>query len=135
MPELSVASLERALANLESGLARHLSTPEDDLLRDGLMQRFAFTYEHAHKLLRRYLELTSADPAGVDQMSFPELIRTGSEQGLLLSDWSRWRTFREMRARTSDTYHEETAREVVALIPEFVAEARFLRDELARRMA
>lgn len=133
MAELSIVSLERALARLEEGLARHLASAADEQLRDGLVQRFEFTYEQAHKLLRRYVESTAADPAAVDEMSFQDLIRTANEQGLLRSDWPRWRTFREMRARTSHTYHEDAARAVVAQIPEFIAEARFLRDELARR--
>lgn len=56
MVELSITSLERALARLEEGLARHLTTPNDEQLRDGLVQRFEFTYEQAHRLLRRFLE-------------------------------------------------------------------------------
>lgn len=66
-------------------------------------------------------------------MSFQELIRTACERGLLRGDWSDWRTFREMRARTSHTYHEETALALVAQIPAFIEEARYLRDELAKR--
>ena len=134
MAELSTASLERVLARLEEGLERHLAHPGDDQLRGGLIQRFEFNYEQAHKLLRRYIESASADPAAVDAMTFPDLIRTANEQGLLLGDWPRWRAFREMRARTSHTYHEDTARAVVSMIPDFVAEAQFLRDELKRRL-
>jgi hypothetical protein len=40
-----------------------------------------------------------------------------------------------MRARTSHTYDEDTALEVVAGIPEFLFEAEHLRDELARRLS
>jgi hypothetical protein len=63
-------------------------------------------------------------------MPFQDLIRTGSERGLLLSDWSRWKVFRTARSITSHTYDEAKAREVFAIIPEFLAEASHLRDRL-----
>ena len=40
-----------------------------------------------------------------------------------------------MRAKTSHTYDEETALEVVAGIAPFLDEARFLRDQLQSRLA
>jgi hypothetical protein len=45
----------------------------------------------------------------------------------------RWRTYRDMRAKTSHTYNEITALEVVADIPAFLEEARYLRDRLRER--
>lgn len=57
----------------------------------------------------------------------------GDEQGLLRGDWPVWRRFREMRARTSHTYDAHTASEVVAAIPDFLAEADHLLAELQKR--
>ena len=128
---LDLGPLRRSLSALRKVTRMDL---DDDVVRDAAVKRFEFTYEQAHKLLRRYIESASADPAAVDAMTFPDLIRTANEQGLLSGDWPRWRAFREMRARTSHTYHEDTARAVVSMIPDFVAEARFLRDELKRRL-
>ena len=81
------------------------------------MQRFEFTYELGHKVLKRYLEYASANPELFDEMTFQDLIRTANEQGLLLGDWTDWRGFRDMRARTSHTYNEDVAVEVVEGIP------------------
>jgi hypothetical protein len=66
-------------------------------------------------------------------MPFADLIRTGNEQGLLLSDWPRWRLFREMRGKTNHTYYENVALAVVADIPAFLEEAQFLLAQLQAR--
>jgi hypothetical protein len=55
-------------------------------------------------------------------------------QGLLLNDWPAWRTYREMRGKTSHSYDEDTALQVVARIPDFLAEAVYLRDQLRERL-
>ncbi|GFO60239.1 hypothetical protein GMST_25640 [Geomonas silvestris] len=53
----------------------------NDLLRDGVFQRYKYTYELSWKMLKRYLEMTLPPPEEVDGTSFQTLIRTGSEQG------------------------------------------------------
>ena len=67
-------------------------------------------------------------------MSFQDLIRTANQQGLLLGDWPSWHRYRDLRARTSHTYREETAQEVVAVIPAFLMEAEHLRDQMQARL-
>ena len=131
--KLDISSFAKAIARLEEGLARYEQNTDDDQIRDGLIQRFEFTYELSHKMLKRHLEMTSPTPDMYDTMAFQDLIRTGNEQGLLLGDWSAWRNYRGMRAKTSHTYDEEVALEVAAVIPEFLREARFLRDKLIER--
>jgi nucleotidyltransferase substrate binding protein (TIGR01987 family) len=132
---LDLTPLSNAIARLEEGLHRHARTPEDDQLRDGLIQRFEFTYELSHKMLRRYLRQVAASPDVIDQMSFQDLIRTGNQQGLLRGEWPGWRRFRDMRARTSHAYDAAIAAEVTAGIPEFLDEAVSLRDALQIRLA
>lgn len=125
-----LSPLRQALARLEEGWARYELDRSDTQIRDGLVQRFEFTYELAHKTLRRWLRAVSASPEDVAAMAFADLVRTGNERGLLLGDWPAWRRFRELRAKTSHTYDEEIALEVVACIPEFIDEVRALRDRL-----
>ena len=131
----AIAPFERAIQRLEEGLTRYQADTGDTQVRDGLVQRFEFTYELGYKVLKRYLEYASANPEQFDQMTFQDLIRTGNEQGLLLGDWTDWRGFRDMRARTSHTYNEDVAVEVVEGIPRFVEEAVYMRDRLRRRLA
>ena len=130
-----ITVFERAIQRLEEGLARYRADTSDTQIRDGLVQRFEFTYELGHKVLKRYLEFASANPEQFDEMTFQDLIRTANEQGLLLGNWPDWRGFREMRGKTSHTYNEDVAIEVVAGIPRFVEEAIYLRDKLRERLA
>ena len=131
---LDIGPLERAIARLSEGLQRHHQSPDDEQLRDGLIQRFEFTYELSHRLLRRYLRSVAPSPDAFDAMPFQDLIRTGNEQGLLRGDWTAWRHYRDMRARTSHAYAATIAGQVAAGIPQFLAEASFLRDQLRQRL-
>ena len=124
--QLDFSSFVNAVDRLKEGLERYNLDTGDTQIRDGLIQRFEFTYDLAHKMLRRQLESVSANPDQVDRLSFADLIRSVTEQGLIQSDWSAWRTWREMRNVTSHTYDEGKALQVVEGIPGFLAEAEDL---------
>lgn len=129
---LDFSPLVNAVARLDEGLSRYLQDTADTQIRDGLIQRFEFTYDLSHKMLRRVLEATAANPEEIDRMGFPTLIRTAAEQGLVANGWPDWRTWREMRNITSHTYDEAKALAVVAEIPAFLSEARALAERLAQ---
>jgi nucleotidyltransferase substrate binding protein (TIGR01987 family) len=132
---LDITSLGNAVRRLREGLERHKREPTDEQIRDGLIQRFEFTYELTHKMLKRYLKETAASPDEIDQMPFADLVRSGNAQGLLRDDWPAWRRFREMRARTSHTYDAKVASQVASAIPGFLEEAEHFYAELQRRLA
>src|SRR6185437_12202570 len=117
---LDATPLANAVQRLREGLARHQAEPDDEQLRDGLIQRFEFTYELSHKMLRRYLQDISPSSDDVARMTFAELVRAGNEQGLLRAEWPAWRHFRDIRTRTTHTYDADTASEVVREIPAFI---------------
>jgi nucleotidyltransferase substrate binding protein (TIGR01987 family) len=133
--KLDITSLCNAAGRLRQGLARFESEPTDEQIRDGLIQRFEFTYELSHKMLGRYLKETAASPDEIDRMPFADLIRAGNARGLLRSDWPAWRHFREMHARMNHTYDARSAAQVAAAIPAFLQEAEHLCAELQRRLA
>ncbi len=122
----SLSPLVNAINRLSEGLVRFEQDVTDSQIRDGLIQRFEFTYDLAHKLLRRVMEEAAANPEEVDRMSFPTLIRTAAEQGLVAGGWPVWRAYREMRNITSHTYDEGKAIQVVNMIPAFLKDARDL---------
>lgn len=130
---LDLTPLINALQRLAEGLARYQVDTTDAQIRDGLVQRFEFTYEISQRMLKRYLESVSATPGEYDAMPFADIVRSGNEQGLLRGDWSHWKRYREMRGKTSHTYDERTAVEVVAGIPEFLLEAEYLLKQLQSR--
>ena len=134
MTKFDITPLNRAVARLDEGLIRYQTDISDLQIRDGLIQRFEFTYEISHKILKRYLELTSANPQEFDGMTFQDLIRTGNEKSLLLGNWQNWKQYRDMRSRTSHTYDEDIALQVVEGIPQFLEEVKFLQQSLQERL-
>jgi len=132
---LDFSTLEKAILRLSEGLIRYQQDVSDTQIRDGLIQRFEFTYEISHKMLKRFLVTTAANPAELAEMSFQDLIRTGNERNLLLGSWPDWRKYRDMRAKTSHTYDEEVALVVVAAIPDFLKEAKHLLQRLSEAVA
>ena len=131
MAAIDYSPLGRAIGRLKEGLEALQREPENSLYRDGVIQRFEFTYGLCANMLKRYLERTEAT-APDSEMTFPTLIRTASEYGLLLSGWDTWSEFRRARNLTSHGYNEETARQVLEQIPAFAAEAEFLYSKLEK---
>ena len=130
---LDTTSFGNALNSLASALQRYDASPHDDLYRDACIQRFEYSYELSHKMLRRFLEMTEPSRKIVEEMSFPTLIRTGFERGLVRGSWDVWEEYRKKRGTTSHAYDEDKANEVFESIPGFLEEARYLLDELRRR--
>ena len=132
---IDIAPLEDAIDRLEEGYVRYAKNIEDVQIRDGLIHRFERTYELSHKILKRYLVSVAASPTDYDQMAFADVIRDASRQGLLRSDWSAWRHYRDMRSKTSHAYAETIALDVAAGIPDFIIQVCFLRDQLQNRLS
>ena len=134
MGTIDYSPLGKAVARLKEGLEALRREPENTLYRDGVIQRFEFTYGLCASMLERYL--MHAAPIQPDRkMTFPALIRTASDLGLLHSGWDVWHGFREARNLTSHVYKEEIARQVVEKIPAFAEEAEFLYAELEKTSA
>jgi len=130
---LKLESFSNAVARLEESLRRCEREPEDAQLRDGLIQRFEFTYEVAFNLLKRCVEHSASSKEVVSNLDFSEVIRQGWELGLLREEVGVWRSFRRRRNVMSHTYNEANAIEVCAEIPRFLAEAKFLLSQLEKR--
>ena len=136
---LDFTPLENAIGQLEKSLKfahSPLGQQNPDLfeqLRNSVIQCFEFTYELSHKMLRRFLKEAAANPDDFESMPFAELIRTGNEQGLLRSDWGRWKAYRQARTDSSHAYDEKKAVAVYGIAQDFVGEARFLYEKLLDR--
>lgn len=130
---IDLTSLKYVLQRFKEALQAYNNDTNNTLYRDACIQRFEFSYELAYKMLKRYLELASANPSEIDQMAFPSLIRSGNERGLLLNDWSRWKDYRHARNISSHTYDESKALQVMTILPDFLQEAQSLLHELETR--
>jgi nucleotidyltransferase substrate binding protein (TIGR01987 family) len=134
MAIIDYTPLGKAVQRLKEGLEALTREPENSLYRDAVIQRFEFTYGLCASMLKRHLAQIAAVEPDRD-ITFPALIRTASESGLLRSGWDVWYEFRKARNLTSHVYNEETARQVVEQIPAFAEEADFLYRELERTVA
>lgn len=128
MAGIDLSNLERALGQLRTnfGYCESEDAREDPVLaqvfRAAAIQAFEFTFELSHKIVRRYLAATAANPDTINAMSFPDMIRHGYGRGIISREWARWHEYRRLRAMTSHTYGEAAAGEVFQIIPEFIDE-------------
>lgn len=133
---LDYSPLENAIRQLETSLAYSRSELAQshaglfEQLRNSVIQCFEFTYELSHKMLKPHLMEGAASPEEVESGSFRNLIRTANEKGLLRSDWSRWKEYRQARNDSSHTYDLRKAEVVYAIAPDFLEEARHLYRKL-----
>ena len=132
---IDISALENAVSQLQQGLELSENMPDNELMRDGVIQRFEYTYELTWKMLKRYLEDTEASRESVDSMSFQEIIRTSSERGLVMHGWDVWASYRKARGTTSHVYDAAKAQEVFEVIPQFLDEARFAREVTSQRQS
>jgi nucleotidyltransferase substrate binding protein (TIGR01987 family) len=105
--------------------------PEKIVLRDGVIQRFEFTFELSWKMLKRYLEEFGLEK--VDSLNNQDLFRVGFEQGLL-DDPEVWFHFLKMRNQSSHIYDADKAAVVFAAARDFQAEAQALLERLEARV-
>lgn len=106
--------LQVALAHFgraQARLAEVLLLPEDNFIRDALIQRFEFTFEAGWKAAYRWLRARGVD---VDEDAFSVIPEAFKRR--LLVDEAGWGQMRKYRNLTSHTYNETTAIEVAAFV-------------------
>lgn len=133
---LDLNSLEKAVAALQSAIRIYdenplaEDAPEKILLRDGVIQRFEFTFELSWKMLKRYLEQYGLER--IDTLNNRDLFRVGCEQGLL-RDASPWFHYLKMRNQTSHVYDDAKAREVFCAARDFLPDVQALLAQLKEK--
>ena len=138
--KLILTSLENAVASLQDALNEY-AKEKNAYVRDAVIQRFEYTYELSHKLLKRHLyPFQNKTGSGCLSKSLWSHIRICSRRdlksgfhfrtGILRSGWDKWSLYRKLRGTTSHTYDEAKAQEALKKIPEFYEEAHFLLQQL-----
>jgi hypothetical protein len=69
-----ISQLEKSIASSTSEMAVNNSDLFEQF-RNSVIQCFEFTFELSHKMLKRYLEETAANPEDIDLNTFLNLIR------------------------------------------------------------
>lgn len=129
---LDLSSFEKALASLERAITRTQAAPNDEELRDCVIQRFEYTYELSWKMLKRQLEQDVPNPAEIDTMGFKDLLREGAVRGLV-DNLEAWFEYRSQRNITSHTYNTEKANQVYQTALRFFVDAGTLLKRLKAR--
>jgi nucleotidyltransferase substrate binding protein (TIGR01987 family) len=128
MPKLSVEPLEKALLRLQAGLDIMDTDPNDELRRDGVIQRFEHCVDLACKLIQRYLKVEAQiDDAMIRTKK--DLFREAARLKLIRSAES-WFGHYEARNEASHVYNAETARAVFERARIFVPDVKELLESL-----
>lgn len=118
--------LERALLSLQEAQAQ---PPRNELERDGVIQRFEYTFELCWKSIRRYLIfLGRADVSGSPRPLFRDALEEH-----LIPDIDPWFTYLEARNATVHIYNRDQAEKVFKAIEGFSADAEALLHALRQR--
>jgi len=129
---LDLTSLEKALKSLTRAIERSQHVPEDEEIRDSVIQRFEYSYELSWRMIKRQLQLDLATPASIDAMSFKDMIREAAERGLIQNPEA-WFEYRRQRNITSHAYDELKALSVYETALVFIHDANALLNELQQR--
>ena len=132
MAKLDLSSLSKALDSLGRAVERSQKEPDDEEVRDAVIQRFEYSYELCWKMLKRAIERESPVPAEVDQMSFRDLVREGGERGFI-AEVEHWMEYRSQRNITPHTYDRAIAVSVYQTTLRFLPDALALLAKLQER--
>lgn len=136
---LDFTSLESAIAQMKNILVIYNDEIYDDdlqlrkYLRTATIKYFEYTYAISLKMIKMYMEMSSADPDEVHDMTFNNLIREAFGADLVMSDVTVWREYRKQRGTTSHTYDEAKAQEVFEMIPDFLKESQYILASLREK--
>jgi nucleotidyltransferase substrate binding protein (TIGR01987 family) len=114
---LSFEPFKKALQTLEEAIKK---PPANDLERDGVIQRFKYTFEMAWKSIHAYLKALGRPTVSA---SPKPLIRDANEESLI-KDVEAWFGFLEARNNSTHSYNVLTAQEVHKRARRFPVHAR-----------
>lgn len=109
-----IKDFNKALIRLEESIEESKNTPASSTLKDGVIQRFEFTYELCWKTLKYFLEKEGIQEAKSPKSTFREAFSYG-----LIEDGELWITMLNDRNLTSHVYDEEVAIKIYNKIIKF----------------
>ena len=104
-PNTKVINFTKALTRLKEGIAKY--DEADDLLRDGVIQRFEFTFELAWKTLKAVFE-----DEGLTGLNSPKTVLREAFAAGLIKDDELWLSMLRDRNSTAHIYSEQLAIEI-----------------------
>jgi nucleotidyltransferase substrate binding protein (TIGR01987 family) len=128
MTELNLEPLEKAISQLKSGIEQSRTVSDNDLLRDGVIQRFEYTMDLSWKMIQRYLKhIVQVDESVLRTKK--DLFREAARLRLI-TNVEAWFGYYESRNETSHIYNSQIAESVFAQAELFLPDAIRLLEEL-----
>ncbi len=123
---VDLTPLKNALKSLEDIILQ----PVNEYIRDGVIQRFEFTFELSWKTIKRYLKEEGGRP---DLQVGPKpIIREAGKAGLI-DDVKKWFNFLEARNKSTHVYDEEEANIIYKTALEFPNHVKTLIKNLEKK--
>lgn len=119
---VKLEELKSAFLRLKDGFGK----VENDLDRDGVIQRFEFTFELVWKAIQEYARLS-----GLEVVSPKDAFRVAADLKLIENPED-WFTFLKDRNETTHLYSEDQAREIFSHIPNFIEKVESLISKLSK---
>ncbi|MBN8681836.1 MAG: nucleotidyltransferase substrate binding protein [Chitinophagales bacterium] len=101
-------NFQKAFSLLEEAVMKYRASGLSELEAQGLIQRFGFTHELAWNVLKDYFEYQGNTEITGSRDATREAFNKG-----LIADGEGWMEMIKSRNKTSHTYNEETAEEIV----------------------
>ena len=136
---LRTEHLARCIQTLEISLERLRESPVDsvdyEIYRNAAIKGFELALETGGKLLRKAIKAYTGNPRAVDELTYKDALRHSAKHGLMdTAAVERWFACRDNRNNTAHDYGASFAEETLALLPNFIQDARRLEETLREKL-
>ncbi|MCX7123219.1 MAG: HI0074 family nucleotidyltransferase substrate-binding subunit [Gammaproteobacteria bacterium] len=127
MQALNFDALQAAIAQFEKGIQEAFRHRENELMRDGVIQRFEYTMDLSWKMIQRYLKLIQVEESAIRSKN--DLFREAARLQII-EDAETWIGHYAARNESSHDYHTEKAEQVFAQAKLFLPDVKKLLETL-----
>lgn len=127
-------NLIKALEPLKKSMQKLSENKDDsirDLIEDSCVKRFEYTLETSWKLMKRVLKKVYGK--NEQELTVNNIFRFMQGYGFI-ENWENWKDYYAKRNDTSHEYNIEKSRELIKIIPQFIADADFFINKLQREL-
>lgn len=139
MSQLNTDYFARCIVTLSQAFDNLNQQPQDsiayDIFRAACVKEFEIILEQTGKLLKKSLKPYFASSKQVDQLMFKDIFRLAAKHGLItLEEAERWLIYRDNRNDTAHDYGEGFANQTLALLPQFIRDARRVNEVIQQQL-
>lgn len=98
----------KAITRLSEAVTEYNSNGENTVIRDGLIQRFEFTFELSWKAMKEYM----IDQGVKDDLTFPKQVLKSAYENHMIDNQEIWLDMLKSRNNTSHIYDDKIAEEI-----------------------